>query len=388
MIGSLIFTTGASLVWPFLSIYLQYKLDIPLRYSTLLISLRAFSGVLASFFFAGSLADRLGRRFLILLSLFGGIIYYVGLNISTAMWQFALLMSFWGMLDIFYPVGINAMVADIVQPEDRLEAYSLLRIIYNLGYAVGPIIGGILASRSYSLIFLIAAIGYAASFVFMFFFIKETLSHENRIGNYEKNETENSTIAVVLKDRIFILSVLLMGMIYITSSGVFNLLSYYAGHNFGIPENEISYVFTVNAVMCVTMQLGVIRVVRHQRPMKLMCISGLLYLIGVSAIALIDNVLWYCLCMIIITTGELIMAPTMSDITANLAPANARGRYMSILSLARPFGQGIGPALLGFINDMISPRMMWIVGAAFAGIACIVYFIMDHKPGVNDRLKY
>ena len=129
MIGSLIFTTGASLVWPFLSIYLQDKLSIPLRYSTLLISLRAFSGVFASFFFAGSLADRLGRRFLILLSLFGGIIYYVGLNISTAMWQFALLMAFWGMLDIFYPVGINAMVADIVPPEDRLAAYSLLRII-------------------------------------------------------------------------------------------------------------------------------------------------------------------------------------------------------------------------------------------------------------------
>ena len=62
MIGSIVFTTGASLVWPFLSIYIQEKLDIPLRYSTLLISLRAFSGVLASFFFAGSFADRLDRK--------------------------------------------------------------------------------------------------------------------------------------------------------------------------------------------------------------------------------------------------------------------------------------------------------------------------------------
>ena len=58
MIGSIVFTTGASLVWPFLSIYIQEKLEIPLRYSTLLNSLRAFSGVLASFFFAGSFADR------------------------------------------------------------------------------------------------------------------------------------------------------------------------------------------------------------------------------------------------------------------------------------------------------------------------------------------
>ena len=148
MAGSLIFTTGASLVWPFLSIYLQNKLDIPLRYSTLLISLRAFSGVIASFFFAGTFADRFGRRFLILLSLFGGIIYYMGLKLSVSMWQFALLMAFWGMLDIFYPVGINAMVADIVPAGDRVEAYSLLRIVYNTGYAVGPILGGIMAAKS------------------------------------------------------------------------------------------------------------------------------------------------------------------------------------------------------------------------------------------------
>ncbi len=385
LIGSLIFTTGASLVWPFLSIYLQSKLDIPLRYSTLLISLRALSGVIASFFFAGTLADRFGRRFLILLSLFGGIIYYVGLNISTAMWQFAILMAFWGMLDIFYPVGINAMVADIIPAENRLEAYSLLRIIYNLGYAVGPIIGGILASRSYSLIFTIAAVGYAISFVFMFFFTKETLSRENKISY--SSEKGTSSIAVVLKDHIFIISVILMGFIYISSSGVFNLLSYYAGQNFGIPENEISYVFTVNAAMCVTMQLGVIQMVKKQRPLKLMCISGFLYMIGVSGIALIDSVLWYCFCMVVITTGELIMTPTMSDIAANLAPADARGRYMSILSLSRPFGQGIGPAFLGYINDMVSPRMMWLFGAIFSGISCIVFFIMDHRPGINERLK-
>ncbi len=385
LIGSLIFTTGASLVWPFLSIYIQGKLDIPLRYSTLLISLRAFSGVVASFFFAGSFADRFGRRFLILLSLFGGIIYYAGLNYSYAMWQFAVLMAFWGMLDIFYPVGINAMVADIFPSENRLEAYSILRIVYNLGYAVGPIIGGILASRSYSLIFSIAAIGYALSFIFMFFFTKETLSPENRMNNSREKDT--STIAVVLKDRFFILAVILMGLIYISSSGVFNLLSYYAGQNFGIPESEISYVFTVNAAMCVLMQLGVIRMVKTQRPLKLMYLSGFLYLIGVCGIALIDSVIWYCVCMAIMTIGELIMNPTMSDLAANLAPANARGRYMSVLSLSRPFGQGIGPALLGYINDMVSPRMMWVFGSVFAGISCMLFYIMDRKSKINGRLQ-
>lgn len=382
MFGSIIFTMGSSLVWPFLSIYIQQKLDIPLRYSTLLISLRAFSGVLASFFFAGSFADRFGRRLLILVSLCGGFVYYLGLKFADVLWEFALLMAFWGMLDIFYPVGINAMIADIIPSENRLEAYSILRVVYNTGYGVGPILGGIMASKSYDTIFLVAAAGYAFSFLFMLFFTRETLTDE--IRNEAAGRKENYSISVVLKDRVYILSVFLNGMIYITSAGVFNLLSVYAVQNFGIPESAISIVFTVNAVMCVTLQLTVIRLIRGKRPMKLMCLSGILYMAGVFSIALIDQVWWYCICMAVMTLGELIMAPTMSDLAAKMAPDNARGRYMSVLSLARPFGQGIGPAFLGFINDMLSPRMMWIGGSMFAGIASVVFFAMDRKQSVKD----
>ena len=377
MFGSIVFTMGASLVWPFLSIYIQGKLEIPLRYSTLLISLRAFSGVLASFFFAGSFADRFGRRLLILVSLCGGFVYYLGLKFADELWEFALLMVFWGMLDIFYPVGINAMIADIIPSENRLEAYSILRIVYNTGYGVGPILGGIMAARSYDTIFLAAASGYALSFLFMLFFTKETLTGE--IRSRAAGRKEDYSILIVLKDRLYTLSVFLNGMIYITSAGVFNLLSLYAVRNFGIPESSISVVFTVNAVMCVRLQLAVIRLINGKRPMKLMCISGLLYMVSVCSIALIDQVWWYCICMAVMTLGELIMSPTMSDLAAKMAPENARGRYMSVLSLARPFGQGIGPALLGYVNDMIAPRMMWVSGAMFAGISALVFCIMDRK---------
>lgn len=385
MTGTIVFTTGASLVWPFLSIYIQEKLDIPLRYSTLLISLRALSGVIASFFFAGSFADRFGRRGLILIPLFGGGIYYLGMASADSLWKFALLMSFWGILDIFYPVGINAMIADIVPLEDRLEAYSILRVVYNTGYAVGPILGGIMAARSYNSIFIAAAAGYAFSFIFMLLFTNETLTAVKRGQNTD--EKQDYSISVVLKDRLYVLSVFLNGLIYITSSGVFNLLSFYAGQNFGIPENRISIVFTVNAVMCVTTQLAVIRMIRGRAPLRLMCISGFLYMVSVSAIAFVDHVWWYCICMAVMTVGELIMSPTMSDLAAQMAPPDARGRYMSLLSLARPFGQGIGPALLGYVNDKISPRMMWGSGAVFAGIAWVSFFVLDRKISQSHTNK-
>jgi MFS family permease len=221
----------------------------------------------------------------------------------------------------------------------------------------------------------------------MFFFTKETLKEENRMIPADGSKTF-SGFSVVMKDKLYITSVFLNGMIYITSAGVFNLLSLYAGQNFGIPVNQISYVFTVNALMCVTLQLPVIRMIRGKKPLALMSISGFLYALSVSSIALVDQVWWYCLCMAVMTTGELIMSPTMSDIAANLAPADARGRYMSVLSLARPFGQGVGPAFLGFVNDMISPRMMWVSGAMFAAAASAAFYYMNRNKGDSDRLKH
>lgn len=381
--GSLIFTVGGSMVWPYLNIYLQDKLDIPLRYSTLLISLRAFSGIAASYF-AGSFADRFGRRFLVRLSLFGGMLYYLGLQFSSHIWQFALLMAFWGALDLCYPVGVNAMIADIVADEDRLEAYSLLRIVYNAGYAVGPIVGGILAASSYSRMFYSAATGYAISFVFMFFMIKETL---NRDALRELHNESKTSFRDVLRDSVFIRSVALMGLIFVGTSGVFNLLSYYAGHNFGISESHISFVFTVNALVCVLGQMPAMRLSKRKPPLVMMIAAALFYVFGIAGYAVFPSVPWYCLCMLVMTIGEVLMTPTMSGLAARLAPEDARGRYMSVLSLAQPLGQGIGPAFLGYCYEIFSPRLMWVIGACFPLLAACGYTILNRVYGKSKRLR-
>jgi MFS family permease len=357
--GSLIFSIGSSMAWPYLNIFLQDRLDLPLRITTLLISLRSFTGILASFF-AGSFADRFGRRGLMLASLLGGACYYFLMYSASSIWQFAILMGIWGALDLFYPVGSNAMIADLVPQEDRLEAYSLLRMMYNAGFAVGPIVGGILAARSYALIFHAAAIGYAISFVISILTIKETL-HKKIPGSVGK--TGKTRYSNIFKDKTFLISILLMSVIFMGSSVVFNLLSLYGRETYGFHENQISYVFTVNALMCVFLQLPAMRLSRNMHPFKTMIFSAFFYMIGIGGYALIPNILWYCLCMAVLTVGELLMTPTMSALTARLSPPDARGRYMSILSLAHPVGYGIGPAFAGYIYDFFVPQTIWINGA-------------------------
>jgi len=59
----------------------------------------------------------------------------------------------------------------------------------------------------------------------------------------------------------------------------------------------------------------------------------------------------------ILTIGELLMSPTMLALTAKRAPADARGRYMSIYNLSHPIGNAFGPALAGLLYDQFYPAI-------------------------------
>ncbi|GAP41808.1 MDR family MFS transporter [Flexilinea flocculi] len=380
--SALIFSIGSSMAWPYLNIFLRERLDLPLRVTTLLISLRSVTGILASFF-AGSFADRFGRRGLLLTSLFGGATYYFLMYSATTLWQFAVLMGTWGALDLFYSISSSAMVADLVSDADRIEAYSWLRMMSNSGFAIGPIVGGFLATKSYALIFYCASIGYLISFLISILTIKETFSRH--LLPVEKIESKTK-FADVFRDRTFISAIFFMSVIFMGASVVFNLLSLYSRETYGLRENQVSYVYSVNAILCVLLQLPALKISRRKHPLKTMIFSALFYMVGIGGYALFPNVLWFCFCMAILTIGEILMSPTMSALAARLSPSDARGRYMSILSLAHPFGYGIGPACAGYLYDVFYPQSIWIFGSICAMTAALGFCVLYRKNRHSIRL--
>src|SRR5215211_1633962 len=172
--GIILSTAGGSMIWPFLVIYASGKLSLPLSKVAALISINAGTGLVASLV-AGNLADKIGRKVVMNFSLtLNGIAYFLLMYAHTYA-QFAGLMILVGLSNPLYQVGADAMLADMIPSEKRTDAFAINRIANNAAFALGPALGGFLATRSYNLAFYCAGIGFISYSILLFFFAKETL---------------------------------------------------------------------------------------------------------------------------------------------------------------------------------------------------------------------
>jgi MFS family permease len=369
--GNLVSATGGAMIWPFLSIYLRQRLDLPLATIASLLTLNAIMGILSSFI-AGPAADRIGRKRIMAISLCAGVVYFLLMSQAETLLSYAVLMGLWGAFNPLFSVGANAMIADLVPAKDRMDAYSLVRVIHNVGIAIGPIAGGFLAVVSYTYAFYGAALAFSIFAVLVIFFIRETLPKVDP----QKAVSTGSGYGIVLRDKTFISFTLLFALTTMAASIMFILLPVYSKENFGLPENRYSFIVTVNASMCIFLQYFVTRIAKRYRALPVIGVGALFYAVGVGSVALGAGFWAFVISMVIMTVGELILTPAATNMVAELAPVDMRGRYMSIYGLGWPIASGVGPILGGFLSDSIAPVAMWYGGGMLGLLGAIGFFIM------------
>jgi len=357
--GIVLATAGGSMIWPFMLIYASGKLGMPLSTVAVLISINAGTGLLSSFI-AGTLADKIGRKVVMNISLtMTGLAYFLLMRAETYP-QFVGLMVMIGLSNPLYQVGADAMLADMIPSEKRTDAYALNRIANNAAFALGPAIGGFLATRSYDLAFYGAGTGFIAYSLLLFFLARETLDKSSANESIPTSGTKG--YGHVFRDKNYMLFVGTMSMGLIGSTMLWILMPVYAKTNYGISEALYGWIPTTNALMCVFVQYSVTNITRRQRTLPVIATGMLIYALGVGSVALMSSFWGFWLSMVILTFGELTLVPTASKYVADLAPSDLRGRYMSIYWLGWGLARTISPILGGFLHDNIAPGAIWIGG--------------------------
>jgi MFS family permease len=394
--GLLINSIGGGMVWPFLTIFMRQQLGVPLMTVTLLFTLNSAAG-LAAMSVAGPAVDRFGRRFAMIIGLVAGGSILLAMSAAQTLPIWALLMLLQGFFSPFYSVGSNAMVADLIPPARRAGAYALLRMINNLGVAIGPAIGGFVAGVSYNLAFYIAAAANLLFVTLILLFVRETLPTRAPVIANEAKQSRSSRMRLqrrvaarkddgastprdggygpVLRDRPFVTLCGVFVLATIPASIMMMLLAAFAKENFGVPESQYGFIMATNAAMVVLFQYAVTRRSQLYPPLRVLALGALFYALGAGSVALGHGFWGFWLSMVILTCGELLIAPTGTALAATLAPPDMRGRYMGLYGITWGVSFGIGPLIGGYLNDNVAPVAIWIFGLA-AGLAAVAGFLL------------
>ncbi len=371
--GMLLATAGASMIWPFLMIYVSEKLALPMTSVASLMTLNAATRLIASLI-AGPVTDKVGRKITMIVGLAGMGVLYLAMIPAETIAAFAVLMALRGVCNPLYRVGADAMVADLIPSRQRADAYALTRLSKNAGVALGPAVGGFVATQSYNITFGVAAGGLIAFSLLMIIFARETLPSVEQ--GKQSQQTTLESYAQIFSDKSFMVFVGAFTLVQTASVMVWILLSVYTKENYAVLEKQYGFIPMTNALMVVTLQVLVTRQTKRYRSLPIMGLGALFYTVGVTSLAYGTNFWHFWSSMVVVTIGELLIVPTATTYTANLAPPDMRGRYMSIFSLTWSVGTGIGPVVGGYLNDTISPQAIWYGGGLIA-LAGAVWFIIQ-----------
>ena len=378
--GLVLATAGGSMIWPFMLIYVSGKLALPLGVVAPLISINAGTGLLSSFV-AGTLADRIGRKVVMNVSLtLTGIGYLLMMRADTYL-DFVWLMVLIGFSNPLYQVGADAMLADMIPSERRTEAYAINRIANNAAFAMGPALGGFLATSSYNLAFIGAVTGFFSYSLLLFLRGRETLIRPSQASGFAAADPTPARLPSgygrVWRDRSYLTFVLLMSIGLVAPMMLWILMPVYAKTNFGILESVYGWIPTTNALMCVFVQYPVTQITRRLPAIGAVAAGMLFYAVGVGSVFLMRGFWGFWLSMVILTFGELTLVPTASKFVADLAPADIRGRYMSIYWLGWGIARTAAPLLGGFLNDAVAPGAIWIGGLTVGLISTTGLLLMS-----------
>lgn len=369
---------GSTLIFPFFSLYITRKFEVGMTEAGVLFAIFSITGFIGNML-GGALSDRFGRRGSMIFGLVFSAVSSIAMGLVNDLSVFYGLAVVVGLLSEIGGPAQGAMVADLLPEEKRAEGFGVLRVAGNLAWIVGPTIGGILATRSYLMLFVLDAVSSIITAIIVYRLIPETMP-ERAPGDSAPSILETlGGYARVAADRLFLTFVvasMLMTVVYIQ---MYSTLAVYLRDVHGLPEQLFGTLLSMNALVVVISQFWVSRKLKGRPPLLMMAAGTAFYMIGFSLYGVVTTYPWFLMAMLVITAGEMIVIPIGQAVVARLAPADKRGRYMAFFALSWTLPSAIGPWGAGMIMDHFDPRWVWYLGGMIAALAIAVFYLLHVK---------
>jgi MFS family permease len=350
-VGTLINRVGG-FVLPFLAFYLTDELDLTPSFVGLVLGTFGLGSIVATLL-GGVLADRLGRRPVLLVSQLSTAATLVALGLTTTPIAVMVLCGVLGLTSNTARPAFSAMMTDIVAAEDRVRAFSLNYWAVNLGFAIAPVLGGLLARSGYLSLFLVDA---ATTLVFaVLVFLRVPESHPT-LG--APRSTTAGSMVDVLRDRVFLSFVLLTFGFAVVFSQYLSTLPVQMDDD-GLSAAQYGTVIALNGALIVLVTVPLTRWLLRYPRSRILAISSVFLGLGFGATMWASTPTEYALTIVVWTVGEVIGAAVAPAVVADLSPAALRGRYQGVFGFSFAAAALIAPLLGGAVYDRLGGPALW-----------------------------
>lgn len=389
-LGSFINRAG-SFVIPFLTIYLRDQLDLGIEFATTAMGLCGVGAILGALI-GGHLADRVGRRAVMLAALFVAPLFVIVLAyLKSGPAILACLLCFTLVADTYRPAA-SAMITDLVEPLRRPQAFGLMYVSINLGFALGPAIGGLIADYSFRLVFFGDAATTLAYGMIVLLLIRETRAepHAARADAAARRPAAPEpgffeALGSIVRDRVFMAlctGSLLIALVYMQAMSTFPLFL----QGIGIGPAAYGRIIATNGLLIVLLQIPIAALVARWDRGWALVLAAVLTAIGFGLHGAASAPWQFALAVAVWTLGEVMQVPLLNPIIAELAPPALRARYMGVLSMSLSGANMIGAPLGGLVLTRLGGYFLWPFCTALGLLAAIVYLtIRGRVSGYSAR---
>jgi len=335
-----------SFVAVFLVLYLREK-GYSIAEAGFVVSLYG-AGNVAAAAVGGLVADRLGRRNAIAISMFSSAATLLALSQVDEIALIGALTVLAGLTGEMYRPASAALLADLVPAGQRLPAFALNRLAINLGFAAGPAIAGLLADRSFTYLF----VGDALTSIV--FGVLALAALPEGVRTRRGDERRGEGIRTIARDRaflFFLVSSILGAFVYFQANATFPLQITESGFS----NADYGLLISLNGLAIVVLELPLTSITQRTPTIPTLALGSLLVGLGFALNAWAETLAAFAVTVFIWTIGEIVYAPVASAYVADIAPTHLRGRYQGAWDLtwglAFMLGPGLGAAFFAWHGD-------------------------------------
>ncbi len=335
----------------------------------------------------GKISDRIGRKPVLIFSIFCTSIGFLIMGAASSLWMLFLARMIAGASGGNIATA-QACIADITPADERSKSMGFVGAAFGLGFVLGPALGGSLSAHiSPSTPYYFAAGLAFCNAIFVALFLPETLPVERRVHAGEKAPLSE---AFAGGQKALISAILGAYLASITGfSMMTTLFALFNEKRLGYGVQHTGYLLAYVGILGILVQGGLLRRLL-QKPIEksLAAIGSLLLAVGLVLLPFSGGGLGLSLVLILIALGNGLVIPTLNGLASRCSSTHVQGRMIGMMQSAGSLGRFAGPLIAMALVKLDSPvhygRAPFWGGAVFSLIAfCLVLTLAQKKIQLN-----